>query len=286
MDTELARTFLTIAETGSFVAASERLHVTQSTVSARIRRLEEWLGAGMFVRERNGSTLTPAGRRFLRHAALLTRVAEQARREIRESLEARTLLTIGARPGLWEDFLCRWLGEFAPRVPDVRVRALMGHEEAIVQAIVEGEADAGILYVPSPRPSLAIEFLFEEVLVLVSTAPPGGNWSAPGYVDVDWGPHFLAWRSRMHPQLDAPAITVNTGWLGLTHLLAHGGCGYFPRRLLRRYLAEGRIHCVAGAPTFRLPAYLCHATAGGTTVLTEALEAIRDAARGIEDVDA
>jgi DNA-binding transcriptional LysR family regulator len=45
MDTELARTFLTIAETGSFVAASERLHVTQSTVSARIRRLEEWLGA-------------------------------------------------------------------------------------------------------------------------------------------------------------------------------------------------------------------------------------------------
>jgi len=44
VNTELARTFLTVVAAGNFVAAAERLHVTQSTVSARIRALEEQLG--------------------------------------------------------------------------------------------------------------------------------------------------------------------------------------------------------------------------------------------------
>lgn len=48
MDTELARTFLTVAATGHFVAAASRLHITQSTVSARVRTLEDELGVRLF----------------------------------------------------------------------------------------------------------------------------------------------------------------------------------------------------------------------------------------------
>jgi Mn-dependent DtxR family transcriptional regulator len=82
MDTELARTFLVVVATGSFVEAAQRLHVTQSTVSTRIQRLEETLGAELFVRNKAGTTLTSAGQQFQRHAALLTRTVEQARQEI------------------------------------------------------------------------------------------------------------------------------------------------------------------------------------------------------------
>ena len=70
MDTELARTFLEIVSTGSFVHAAERLHVGQTTVSARIRLLEERLGRQLFVRNRNGATLTPAGEQALANAKL------------------------------------------------------------------------------------------------------------------------------------------------------------------------------------------------------------------------
>ena len=80
MNTELARTFLVVIATGSFVEASQRLHVTQSTVSTRIQRLEEALGAELFVRNKAGTTLTPAGQQFQGHATLLTRTVEQARR--------------------------------------------------------------------------------------------------------------------------------------------------------------------------------------------------------------
>ena len=94
MDTELARTFLAVVAGGSFVAASQKLHVTQSTVSTRIQRLEEVLGAELFVRNQAGTTLTPAGRQFQRHAALLTRTVEQARQEIGIVSGYRATLTV------------------------------------------------------------------------------------------------------------------------------------------------------------------------------------------------
>ena len=54
MDIEQARTFLTIAANGSFQEAARQLHLTQSTVSARIQRLEADLEARLFVRNRSG----------------------------------------------------------------------------------------------------------------------------------------------------------------------------------------------------------------------------------------
>ena len=60
MDIDRARTFLEIVHTGSFLKAADRLHVTQTTVSARIRTLEEELGRRLFDRNRNGATLTAA----------------------------------------------------------------------------------------------------------------------------------------------------------------------------------------------------------------------------------
>ncbi len=61
MDITLARTFLDIVSAGSFVRAAERLHVTQTAVSARVRTLEEQVGATLFVRNKAGASLTPAG---------------------------------------------------------------------------------------------------------------------------------------------------------------------------------------------------------------------------------
>src|SRR5919112_9785 len=118
MDTELARTFLVVVATGSFVEASQKLHVTQSTVSTRIQRLEETLGAELFVRNKAGTTLTSAGQQFQRHAALLTRTVEQARQEIGVISGYRATITIGGRIGLWEDLLLRWLPLFAALAPD------------------------------------------------------------------------------------------------------------------------------------------------------------------------
>ena len=169
MDTELARTFLVVIATGSFVEASQRLHVTQSTVSTRIQRLEETLGAELFVRNKAGTTLTAAGQQFQRHAALLTRTVEQARQEIGIVSGYRATLTVGGRIGLWENLLLRWLPIFAALAPDVAVRALMiGLEEHLMQALIDGRANICVMYTPQSRPGLTVEPLLEEQLVMVS----------------------------------------------------------------------------------------------------------------------
>ena len=64
MDINLARTFLAICEVGNFVKASERLYVTQSTVSTRVKLLEDMLGQPLFVRTKAGASLTAAGVQF------------------------------------------------------------------------------------------------------------------------------------------------------------------------------------------------------------------------------
>ena len=105
MDTELARTFLSVVAAGNFVKAAERLFVTQSTVSARIQSLEEQLGRQLFVRNKAGTTLTRAGRQFQKHATTLLRTVEQARQDVGVREGYRASLTVGARIGIWEGLL-------------------------------------------------------------------------------------------------------------------------------------------------------------------------------------
>ena len=275
MDTELARTFLAVIAGGSFVEAAQRLHVTQSTVSTRIQRLEETLGAELFVRNKAGTTLTPAGRQFQRHAALLTRTVEQARQEVGIVRGFRATLTIGGRIGLWEDLLLRWLPIFISLAPDVAVRALIGFEEDLMEALIEGRANIGVMYAPQARPGLTVEPLLEEQLVMVSTKANPPREPQSDYIYVDWGPEFFAQHSLAFPSFSGAALTVNNGWLGLQHLFANGGTGYFPARMLREQELAGRLHRVPDAPEFRLSAYVCFPSKTDSTVLTLALDTIR-----------
>src|SRR5690606_14809147 len=96
MDIDLARTFLEVVRTGSFMAAAERLHVTQTAVTARIRNLEGQLGCRLFVRNRAGARLTPDGERLVNHANQLVRTWEAARRELPLPQDALTVRTLGA----------------------------------------------------------------------------------------------------------------------------------------------------------------------------------------------
>lgn len=275
MDTELARTFLAVVATGSFVGAAQRLHVTQSTVSVRIQRLEQSLGAELFVRNKGGAVLTPAGRQFQRHATVLTRTVAQARQDIGSVSGFGATLTIGGRLGLWEDLLLRWLPIYSKLAPDVAVRALIGFEADLMEGLIEGGTDIGVMYTPMSRPGLTVEPLLEERLIMVSTRVDPPLEPERDYVYVDWGPEFFAQHSLAFPNFSGCALSVNIGWLGLQRIRVLGGTGYFPLRMVREDELAGRLHRVAGAPEFRLPAYLCFPSKADSHPLTLALDTIR-----------
>ena len=278
MDTELARTFLTVAATGNFVAAASRLHVTQSTVSARIHTLETQLGSRLFQRGRNGAELTASGKRFLRHAKNLVRTVEQAHHDVGLPQGFRDVLTLSGRIALWEGFLPHWVDWMRESAPDVSLRLEIGFEADIMQGLIEGTADIGVMYTPTSRPGLTVEPLFDETLILV-TSDLARGWPDSGYIHIDWGPEFHAQFSDHHAEMGPPALIANIGWLGVQQLLTYGGSGYFPLRLVRAYIEARQLWRVPDAPQFKLPAWMVYPRDSDSTTLKQALDGLRELAQ-------
>lgn len=282
MDIDQARTFLAITAHGSFLEAAHQLHLTQSTVSARIRNLEDELGTRLFVRNRAGASLTPAGRRFLDYAKRLVLTAEQAREEVGLPERYRASIRIGGRIALWEGFLPQWVGWMRSRASDVVIRSEIGFEEDMMSRLIEGSLDIGLMYTPSHSPGLIVEPLFDETLVLVSTHRRD---SAPGddYIYIDWGPGFYAQHAQSFPDLEGPGQIANIGWLGIQLLLTNGGSCFLPARMAAPFIAEGRLYRVTGSPEYALSAYMVFPRHGDNPVLGQALEGLRTLA-GVERV--
>lgn len=275
MDTELARTFLTVVATGNFVRAAERLHVTQSTVSARIQTLEDQLNCRLFIRNKGGTFLTQSGRQFEPHALILVRTVERMRHEVGIADGYDFTLTIGARFGLWDQFLCHCLPLLRERLPAIAVRAEIGFEPDLMQSLIDGRLNMGMMYTPQSRPGLKVEELFVETLILVTTEPRTTPTLDSSYVYVDWGPEFYEKHRASFPEFNGPALTVGIGWLGLTHILEYGGSGYFPLRLAAPHLDAGRLFRVNGASEFTLPAYLVYGDAMEHMHLKTAIDTLR-----------
>lgn len=261
MDVELARTFLEIVRTRSFVRAAEGLHVSQTTVSARIRTLEERLGRPLFVRNKTGASLTPAGEQFLRYAPAFVQLWQRARHQVAVPAGRRAVLTMGGELSLWHPWLLEWLLLMRQSAPDVALRVQVDLPESLTSQVSTGALDIAVMYAPQHWPGARVELLMEEKLVLVTTDAEGK--ADPGsYVYVDWGPDFAQHHGLSFPGDENPGLFVGLGPLALSYILEAGGSGYFRQRVAAPYLASGRLHLVEGAPSFVHPIYaVCSAQA-------------------------
>ncbi|OZA11938.1 MAG: LysR family transcriptional regulator, partial [Hydrogenophilales bacterium 17-62-8] len=123
-----------------------------------------------------------------------------------------------------------------------------------------------------------VEPLFDETLLLV-TSDLARGWPDDGYIHIDWGPEFHAQFSDHYPDAPPPTLVANIGWLGVQQLLTYGGSGYFPRRLVRRYIESGQLWRVPDAPQFKLPAWMVFPRDSDNVTLKLALDGLRELAR-------
>ncbi|CUJ84779.1 Hca operon transcriptional activator [Ruegeria denitrificans] len=257
MDIELARTFLAVVETGSFLEASDKVHVTQSTVSMRIRTLEQQLGQPVFERSKTGATLTPAGVHFQRHAVTLVRTWTQAKLDAALPAELYASLEIGAFPSLWDGFLTTAMPGLENTLPNVAVKASWANAVDLNQQVEDGILDLAVMYRPRNTVGLVALQLFEDEFVLVSSDMEElGNPLGGRYIFVDWGPEFRADHLLNFPDLVTPGLHLEIGTLGLQYLMSTPASGYFPRRIVEAGIKDGSLRIVNSAPRF---AYAAHA---------------------------
>jgi DNA-binding transcriptional LysR family regulator len=280
MDIELARTFLAIVEAGSFVRAAERLNVTQTTVSARVRSLEDQLRRPVFVRNKSGATLTAAGEQFLRYAPILVQVWERARHEVAIPAGRRAVLAVGGELSLWNPLLLAWMIWMRSNASDVALRTQVGLPDGLLRQVADGVLDLAMVYAPRHWPGLKVEMIMEEELVLVTTNPTVSDVSNPDYVYVDWGADFAAHHGMSFPQFSSPGLFVGLGPLALDYIVKVGGAGYFRKRAVQSLLISKRLHVVSTAPTFTHPVYAVYSENADGDVLGTALEGLRELSEG------
>ena len=269
MDIELARTFLEILRYGSFSEAAQSLHVTQTTVTMRVRKLEERLGCRLLKRNRGGVAMTVDGERFAEHASRLVQIWETAQRELPLPQGIRRVLSLGGETSLWDPLLAGWLSALRESLPQLAVRIEVGARRELQEKLTEGVLDAALVHQADYWPSMQVELLQEERLVMVRT--PGADTTAP-YLYVDWGELFRREHHAALPQYASPVIAVNLGPLALHYLLNHSGMGYFRLGVIQPYLEQGLLERVYDLPEFSYPVYLVHPRERRPAGLDEAID--------------
>ncbi|SDI11517.1 DNA-binding transcriptional regulator, LysR family [Pseudomonas flavescens] len=277
MDIDLTRTFLQIVRSGSFIAAAERMHVTQTAITARIQKLESHLGSTLFVRNRAGARLTADGEAFVAYANRIVQTWEAAQRDLPLPDGFHNVIHIGGEPSLCNPLMLRWVSAIREAIDGYAVRAQIGEGADLSRQLDVGVLDAALVYQPSYWPGMQVEQVLEEKLVLVEAANP------EPYVYIDWGESFRQQHDRALPDKARPSVSFNLGPLALQYILEHGGAGYFRSRVVQRYLDGGVLRRVARAPEFSFPTYLVYSRERDSVALQQAFGLLREIAA--EDAD-
>ncbi|MGW1770901.1 LysR family transcriptional regulator [Streptomyces sp. NPDC002104] len=165
--------FIAVAEEQNFTRAAERVHISQSGVSAQIRRLEEELGAELFDRSSRTATLTVAGKAALDHARTAlaaTGALAQAVGEVTGLIRGR--LTVGMVVGCTITPLFDALAAFHRAHPGVEIALLEDNSDRLVQAVRTGAVDLALAGTAATTPDglEALTLISERLVVAV---PPG-----------------------------------------------------------------------------------------------------------------
>lgn len=172
-----------LADTGHFGEAAERCHISQPTLSAQIKKLEEYLGVQLFERQPRKVSVTDVGRRIVDRARLVVRQAEDIREVARASRDPLTgKLRVGLIPTIAPYLLPRVAPRLKSRLPDLQLMLYEYQTGPLLEKLRAGELDLAILALPADTAGLETRSLFAESFVV---AMPRG--------------HRLAARKRLKP---------------------------------------------------------------------------------------
>jgi DNA-binding transcriptional LysR family regulator len=164
---EQLQAFIEVAQRRSVSRAAEALFVTQPTLTARLKGLEQELGSTLFIRTGRGMRLSDAGRAFLPYAERSLGAAAAGRRLLGELARGESgQLSLGAAPAVSTYVLPRILTRFRRTHPKVQPAVRTGHSEEILELVLQEQVQVGLARALH-HPQIQATPLYEDELVLV-----------------------------------------------------------------------------------------------------------------------
>ncbi len=167
------KTFVAVVDHGGFTAASRRLGLSQPAVSRTVATLEKELGLPLFLRRRDGLSLTEAGAVAVTHAREAVRQLTLMHTGIAGLAgDVTGTLSLASLPSATATLVAPQLQKFARRHPAVTIRLLEGSANEILDWLDQGAAEAGVVGLPAKGLDVAV--LGEQHMVAV--VRPTAGW--------------------------------------------------------------------------------------------------------------
>lgn len=168
MDFDQLITFLEVAKQGSFSRAGEKVFRSQSAVSAQIRQLEQEYGDRLLDRSGKSVKLTPAGQVLYEYAQRLKNLRDESLMAVADhGRTPRGTLSIGANEATCLYVLPEVFAEYCRLYPAVQISIYRNFSYKIVEKLENGAIDVGIVTLPVKSPSLKIQPIFRDKLMLM-----------------------------------------------------------------------------------------------------------------------
>jgi LysR family nitrogen assimilation transcriptional regulator len=250
MDLRQLDYFVHVAELGSFSRAASLLAVAQSALSHRVRQLEVELKQPLLYRNGRGVVPTEAGKRLLVHARGILMQVSRTREELAGLRGAPTgHVVVGLPPTFERLFTLPLVKNFRERFPGASIGMMEGLSAALVDWVVTGRVDIGLVFNPAPSPAVETRPLFEAPMFLVSLSGTKGGQRPVAMKELPRYPLIVpsrpqANRMRIEAQLAQyglkPVIALEVdGIESILDLVAEGyGHAVLPLSSLRAYGGE------------------------------------------------
>lgn len=254
MDYQWLKTFIVAAETLNFRKASEKLMLSQPSVTVHIRQLEERLGVQLFDRVNHRVSLTTAGKMFYPQAVqLVDDLQESVKRMHAFSQGYRVDWTVAISPLMAETILPYFLRTFMDRHPEVELTIRVEESELIEQIVDGGDAHLGISAVDAKLKSIESIPIYKDPIIFVMPLDRYDEESGPP-IDIAevLQKHYLL--THHHPvyweelllllNQNIPGIrTMKVTQAHIAKRFIQDGLGvsFLPHSIVRRELMEGRL---------------------------------------------
>ncbi len=239
MDIRFLVTFMEVAQTRHFGKAAENLYLTQSAVSARIKQLEEYFNAALFVRNRNSLQLTTAGEKLLPFAASLAATLEQTRAAMNE--ENTQYLSIASTPNAWDMYLKKNLDDMNAHLDDVSLRAEICNNEQLSRMVHERNIDLAITTVPFKSDDVDILELSASVLSLYCSASLVEKPFGRHYISLDWGIKANEIIEKSYPDIKTAGIRTASLQVALNYLSTNESVIILPDEIAQSLVDTGEL---------------------------------------------
>lgn len=282
MNTEYLKTFVTLAQVGSYTKTAQQMIVVPSTISKQIKQLEMELGKQLIIRDKKSVQLTKAGEIFLEYAYRMLDTEAACINDLEAIVDSGANIRIGTLPSLFQSHVTAWLNSYFKNNPNIRCSVVTGHSHTLLNKLYDGDIDLCFSYRSFWEHNCeCIPFVKDEMILVTGPGNPAYDHgitiaelkTLPLIKESQLSVASLNLHKEIFDHNENVVLSVGMGNLIVPFLKDGNGYGFAVKRYVQKELETGELTQISilDQPRLFLQSYLIYKKANVvvTNVLLE-----------------